>query len=340
MLAAVGPVGGLASGTEVDMAIRKNAAAGFVDVALEGLGSTRSAELLARLDEATPWDKLARPIARLPEYNNKDGRPPWSPVTMLKCLMLAKWNNLSDPGLEDALRDRISFRKFVGLSFTDATPDETTFVRFRARLREAGLGETLFNAVNRHIERQGLLVREGTMVDATIIEQSRGRRRDDGTHTRDPDASPTAKHGKKYFGYKAHIAVDVSGIVTDYRFTRAREHDSKRFDELVVDEQTVVYADSAYTSQERRDRLRARGVIDGICYKRNRNQAELYDWQQTWNEIVSRVRAKVEHPFAMLKQQLGLRRVRYRGIQRNGFDICMALIACNLKRSVSLASDG
>jgi len=101
------------------MPIRKNAAMGFVDVALEGMGSTRSVESHARLDEATPWEKLARPIARLPEYNNKDGHPPWSPVTMLKCLMLAKWNNLSGPALEDALRDRISFRKFVGLSFTD-----------------------------------------------------------------------------------------------------------------------------------------------------------------------------------------------------------------------------
>ena len=320
------------------MAIRKNAAMGFVDCMLAG--GPRSAAMLDRLDEVTPWDKLARPIAKLPEYNNKDGRPPWSPVTMLKCLMLAKWNNLSDPQLEEQLLDRISFRKFVGLSFTDATPDETTFVRFRKRLRESGLHETLFNAVNRHIDWQGLLVREGTMVDATIIEASRGRKRPDGTHTRDQDASSTVKHGKNYFGYKAHIAVDVSGIVTDYRFTTAREHDSRRIDELAQDEQTVVYADSAYASEERRATLRARGVIDGICYKRNRNQAELYDWQQRWNKIVSRVRAKVEHPFAMLKHQLGLRRVRYRGLECNEFDICMALMACNLKRSVHLAGDG
>ena len=91
---------------------------------------------------------------------------------MLKCLMLAKWNNLSDPGLEEALKDRISFRQFVGLSFTDTTPDETTFVKFRARLREAGLHDAIFDAAVKHIERQGLLVKEGTMVDATIIEAS------------------------------------------------------------------------------------------------------------------------------------------------------------------------
>ena len=191
-----------------------------------------------------------------------------------------------------------------------------------------------------HVESRGLQVREGTMVDATIIEQSRGRTRPDGTHTRDEDASSTVKHGKNYFGYKTHIAVGISGIITGYRFTTAREHDSRRIDELVEEEHIVVYADGAYTSEERRQRLCARGVIDGICYKRNRGQAELYDWQQCWNKLISCVRTRVEHPFAMLKHQLGLRRVRYRGLERNGFDICMALIACNLKRSVHLAGAG
>ena len=152
------------------MAIRKNKSDGFVDFALEGFGSTRTTALLARLDDATPWKKLAAPIARLPEYaRDNAGRPAWDPVVMLKCLMLARWFNLSDPGLEEALLDRISFRRFVGLSFTDATPDETTFVRFRARLREANIHNKLFDGVVNHLEKQGYLVREGTMVDATII---------------------------------------------------------------------------------------------------------------------------------------------------------------------------
>jgi len=120
------------------MAICRNESMGFVDAALDGLGATRAATLLERLDAATPWETLAAPIRQLPEYNAPGaGHPAWCPVLMLKCLMLAKWFSLSDPGREDALKDRISFRKFVGLSFTDKTPDETTFVRFRARLREA-----------------------------------------------------------------------------------------------------------------------------------------------------------------------------------------------------------
>lgn len=205
------------------MAVRQNKPLGFVDIALEGFGAARCSALLARLDAATPWNTLAAPIAALPEYaRDNPGRPTWDPVVMLKSLMLAKWHNLSDPGLEEALLDRISFRRFVGLSFTDATPDETTFVRFRARLREAKIHDKLFDAVFKHLEKQGYLVREGTMVDATIIEQSTGAKRDDGSSTRDEEASFTKKHGVMRHGYKGHIACDLSGIVTDYRFTTAK----------------------------------------------------------------------------------------------------------------------
>ena len=110
---------------------------------------------------------------------------------MLKCILPAKWFGLSDTQLEECLKDRLSFRRFVGLSLTDATPNQTTFVRFRARLREANLDRRLFDDTLRHLDRQSLLVKDGTLVDATIIEQSRGSRRDDGTSTRDPEASFT-----------------------------------------------------------------------------------------------------------------------------------------------------
>ena len=323
------------------MPIRKNAPMGFVDAALEEMGSKRTSALLARLDTATPWDKLATPIKQLPEYKQHGaGRPPWEPVTMLKAMMLAKWFNLSDPGLEEALLDRISFRKFVGLSFTDATPDETTFVKFRKRLREAGLDGYLFQSVVKHLDSQGFLVRQGTMVDATIIEQSTGSKNDDGESTRDEDASFTKKHGKAHHGYKAHIACDLSGVITEYGVTTARVHDSQCIDALVENEAIAVLADSAYSSSERRKNLRARGVIDGLIYKRSRGQKELHAWQERWNTVVSRTRSRVEHPFAMLKHQLGYRKVRYRGLERNQFDMCLMLIACNLKRSVWLRSSG
>jgi len=173
-------------------------------------------------------------------------------------------------------------------------------------------------------------------VDATIIEAPRGRPRPDGTTTRDPEASFTAKHGVPHHAYKGHIAADLSGIVTDYRFGTAKEHDSNHIDDLTMHEKRLVLADSAYSSAERRAELRSRGVIDGIIYKRVRGQANLYDWQVRWNRRVSVLRARVEHPTGMMKQQLGYRRVRYRGRERNEFDFAMTLAACNIKKSLSL----
>lgn len=323
------------------MTMRQNAPKGFVDHMLSDFGGRRSGALLERLDKMAPWAALARPIEKLPEYTNRGaGRPTWCPVLMMKCLMLTKWFNLSDDGLEEALTDRISFRRFVGLSFSDVAPDATSFTRFRARLREAGLETKLFETVRDHLGEKGLLVREGTMVDATIIEAPRGESRPDGSSTRDPDASYTRKGNIPHHGYKAHIAVDLSGIITDFRVTTAKTHDSRMLEELVHNETKAVIADSAYSSARVRHALAKRGVTTAILYKRHAWQAKLSAWHEKFNRMVSAVRARVEHPTAILKQQMGLRRVRYRGLDRNRFDIAMALAACNLKKSLSLVKAG
>jgi IS5 family transposase len=172
--------------------------------------------------------------------------------------------------------------------------------------------ENLFDTVLDHIEQQGLLVRDGTLVDATIIEQSTGRKRKDGTSTRDEDASFTKKHGRTHHGYKGHIAADRSGIVVKFACSTAKDHDSRHIDKLTKHEPAggAVIADSAYSSADRRRQLRTRGMIDGISSKRVRGQEKLHDWQENWNRLVSRLRAKVEHPFGMMKQQFGYRRVR------------------------------
>jgi transposase, IS5 family len=319
------------------MSERRNAGSGLLDGMTASLGGPRTAALLERLEAAIDWERLAAPIRTLPEYNNPGaGRRPWSAMVMLRATMLAKWFNLSDPQLEECLKDRLSFRRFVGLSLTDDTPDDTTFVRFRARLREAGLHQTLFHDVIAQLDERGLLVREGTAVDATIIEQSRGVRPGDGG-SRDGEASFTQKHGRTSFGYKGHIACDGSGVVTGWRFTTAREHDGASLDALTEHENLAVYADAVYDSRARRERLRARGVIDAIIYQRRRGQDILYDWQSRWNALVAPRRAVVEHPFAELKQRMGLRRVRYRGLARNAMDFALSLVAANIRRSLSLA---
>ncbi len=329
------------------MAERINKDPGLVDAWTASLGGPRTSALLDRLDAAVPWAALVRPILAWPEYrakrgmdgrgvaNDKGGRPAWPALTMLKCVLLAKWFGLSDPQLEECLMDRLSFRRFVGLSLTDGTPDETTFVRFRGRLRERGLDRTLFDATLEHLEKQGLLVKDGSLVDATIIEQARGTTRDDGTSTRDQEASFTKKNGETYHGDKGHINADRSGLVTDYRFSDAAPHDSTFIDELTKDEEQMVVADSAYRSHEREANLRERGVACAIAFKRQRGQKTLPPMLEKINRAIARVRAIVEHPFAWMKN-MGYRRVRYRGRRRNEVDFALNLIAYNLKKSLSL----
>jgi IS5 family transposase len=338
------------------MAERTNAARGLIDGITAELGGPRTAAMLTRLDKAVAWDTLVAPILALPEYRvrhhgagargadargvNKGGRPAWPALTMLKCVLLAKWFGLSDPQLEECLQDRLSFRRFVGLSLTDTTPDETTFVRFRARLREAHLERRLFDDTLKHLETQGLLVKDGSLVDAMLIEQARGSKRrggrDDGTSTRDPEASFTKKNGETYHGYKGSINADRSGLVTDYRFSDAAPHDSNFIDDLTRHETKMVVADSAYRSAEREAALEARGVACAIMFKRRRGQKDLPPLLKKLNRMIASVRAVVEHPFAWLRQ-MGLRRVRYRGRRRNEVDFALNLIAYNWKRSLSLA---
>jgi IS5 family transposase len=310
----------------------------FVDAALSEMGGRRTMELLDRLATAVPWETLGTPVRWL--YRNHGaagGRPNVPVVVMLKCLMLSKWFNLSDPQLEEQVNDRISFRRFVGLSAEDRAPDETSMVQFRARLREAGMFERLFNRLQRHLQEQGLIVRQGTIVDATIIEQSRGRKRDDGTSTRDPEASYTKHHDQIHHGYKLHAAVELdSGLIRRLSFTTAKVHDSQAIDALIEDETHAVIADSAYHDAARRRRLLRRGVMDGIIYKRKRGQAKLHRWQERINRAVAKLRGRGELPFAWLKRFQGFVRVRYRGLQRNADDAFCHAMAFNCRRMLSL----
>ena len=319
----------------------------LMDAYVSDLGDPKIRAKLARLEAVVPWERLAVPIRAT--YDNdtaKGGRPNVPVVTMLKVVMLQKWFNLSDPAMEGMLLDRISFRAFVGLNMTDATIDETTIVRFRGRLREHGLMATLFDDVVTHLTEQGLIVEQGTLVDATIIEAPRGKKTDDSGdsggsaagsgHTKQKSASYTKKHGRTYFGFKAHIATDRVGMVKDYVFDTARVHDSKHIDQLIEDETKAVYADSAYMDQARKQRLEDAGVFCGIIERRVRGQADLTEAQKAHNRRCASLRAFVEHPFAWIKRFGGFMRTRYRGLERNAIDFGLAAIAYNFERSLSI----
>ena len=309
----------------------------FVDSIVSDLGGTRTAEFFHKCDELIPWQKLVEPLQGM--YCNdssKGGASNWPLVMMVKCMLIQKWFNLSDPMLEEMLKDRLSFRRFVGLSLTDKTPDETTFVVFRRRLREHNYDNSLFEQAVEILQSRGLIVSEGTCVDASIIEAPRGRKRSDGSSTRDCDASYVSKSGQVHHGYKAHIATDRRGIIKDFRFSTASVHDSRFIDELTAAESHSVWADSAYMDKARHDALGIRGVFYGISYRRGRGQKDLTSGQREHNRLVAGIRAVVEHPFAWVKNW-GFRWVRYRGLRRNKLDFAMHAVAYNFKRSFSLS---
>lgn len=312
----------------------------LIDGYVSELGDPRVRGKLKRLGQAVDWERLAGPIRET--YDNdtvKGGRPNVPVVMMLKVVMLQKWFNLSDPAMEGMLLDRISFREFVGLNMTDDAVDETTIVRFRKRLLDHGLLKGLFEGVVACLSEAGLIVEEGTLVDATIIEAPRGRVSDDGLGaTTQRAATFTKKHGRTYFGYKASIATDPNGMIKDFVYDTAKVHDSKHIDGLIEGETQEVFADSAYMKKERKERLEDQGVFCGIIEKRVRGQKKLTREQEEHNQLCSSFRAIVEHPFAWMKRFGGLARARYRGMRRNALDFGLAAIAYNFERSLSLAA--
>jgi len=318
---------------------RNDASPTFTDVAVAGLGGPRTGRFLQICEELIPWGQLEQTLRPIFPEHEKGGRPFWSAGVMIRCVLLQKWFGLSDPQLEEQLRDRLSFRRFAGLSLDDATPDETTMVNFRKRLREGGLGSALFDEVVKSLREKGLILKEGTIVDATIIDAPMGEKRKDEhglqRHTHDPAATYTKNHGTLRHGYKAHIATDTRGTITDFVFDTAKVHDSNHIDQLTEQEKTAVYADSAYSSAERRKRLKEQGIADHIVCKRVRGQPELTLQQKQHNAACSKLRAFVEHPRAWMVK-MGSTAARYRGLARNALDFALMATAYNLKFSFHL----
>jgi IS5 family transposase len=316
---------------------RNNAQPSFTDLTVADLGGPRATAFFGRCLAEIPFEQLAASVADIfVDDNPAGGAPHWPVVTMLKVVFLQKCFGLSDPMAEEMLRDRISFRRFVGLSFDDKTPDHSTISTFRKRLRERGHGSTLFDKTLEILRGKGLVVERGTLIDATIIEAPLGGRRGDGPGTADPCASKTVKGGRSYHGYRAHVATDRRGIITDYVYDTASVSEHEHFDHLARDEREAVFADSGCRSKERVRRLRERGVVAGICHRRVRGQKELTPEQKRLNRLIAPIRAFVEHPFAWIKGRLNNRRCRYRGLARNALDFALSAVACNFCRGMTL----
>lgn len=302
----------------------------------EGLGQN---ERLERIEALLDWGEIEAQLSGI--YASGRGRPSYPLLSLFKALLLQQWYGLSDPGLEEALSDRLSFRRFVGLGLDDGTPDHSTLSRFRKELRRKGAGSKAFEAVVGQLEARGLMLKAGTLIDASLVKaQAKAPRADKGLGRRgevDGDASWTRAKGKGFYGYKYHVGVDSgSGLIRRMYLSDAKTAESDVAEALIVGDEAAVYADRGYESKVRRRRLRALGIKDRIMHRSHKYQARLPYWQQRRNVLIARRRAPVEGVFGTLKRSYGYVRVRYFSLAANEVQAQLLSIAFNLRRAERL----
>lgn len=302
----------------------------------EGLGQN---ERLERIEQLIEWGRIEKKLSSI--YASGRGRPSYPLLSLFKALLLQQWYGLSDPGLEEALSDRLSFRRFVGLGLDDGTPDHSTLSGFRKEMRTKGAGSKAFAEVVRQLESRGLMLKVGTLIDASLVKaQAKRPPASKGLGQRgevDPDASWTRSKGKGVYGYKYHVGVDAgSGLIRRMRLSDAKTSDSEVAEELMVGDEGAVYADRGYESKVRRKRLKELGIKDRIMHRSHKHQAGLPYWQQRRNALISKRRAPVESVFGTLKRSYGYWRVRYFSLGANEVQAQLLSIAFNLRRAERL----
>lgn len=299
-------------------------------------------EVLERMEKLVDWSALARVASEL--RMSETGRPPYAALGMLKALYLQAMYDLSDPGLEAALLDRVSFRRFCGWGLSDRTPDETTICRFRQQAAESGVLARAFEAVNAQLEAKGLILKRGTLMDASLVAARRnppkGKKAAPGAGVAcEPDASWTKKNGKCYFGYKLHVGVDQhSGLVRRAVLTTAKTSDIEMAEALICGDERAVYGDKGYSKKALNQMLKARGTKPRISYRRHKTEPVLDRWKKKRNDLIARLRAPVEGVFSQAKRFYGLARARCHTLARNQGRVLAALTVFNLKRAVRLTA--
>jgi IS5 family transposase len=289
---------------------------------------TRREQFLEEMERVVPWAELEALVR--PHYpRGENGRPPVGLSIMLRIYFLQQWFNLSDPGAEDALYESLVLRRFAGVDLGRApAPDETTILNFRHLLEKHDLGGEMLDAVNRHLESKGLRIATGTIVDATIIHAPSSTRNASGE--RDPEMHQTKKGRQWYFGMKAHIGVDAkSGIVHSVCTTAASVADVHMLPDLLHGEERKVWGDGGYQGQAEAMRAVAPHAQDMTC-RRTRYKRGIDELQRGRNRRKSRVRAKVEHSFRILKRIFGFEKTRYRGLSKNHNRLCACFALANL----------
>jgi IS5 family transposase len=290
---------------------------------------TRKEQFLEEMEVIIPWRDLTQAIEPFYPQPEGAGRRPIGIERMLRIHFLQHWFNLSDPAVEEALYDSRALRRFVGIDLgREPVPDETTVCKFRHLMEQHNLGDQLFHLVNQYLSENDMQVARGTIVDASIIHAPSSTKNKQ--KQRDPEMHQTRKGNQWYFGMKAHIGVDSkTKLIHSVVATAANVHDSQVLGDLLHGNETRVWGDSAYTGQKHVLAEKAPQAKDFTQAKGGRYR-ELTEDDRAKNRNKSRVRAKVEHQFAVIKRQFGFNKVRYRGLAKNAHRLFVACALSNL----------
>ena len=317
---------------------------------------TRRERFLGEMERVVPWDRLEAVIEPLYPSAGRVGRQPIGVPRMLRMYCLQQWFGLSDEGLEDAVYDSQAMRGFIGIDLArESVPDATTLLKFRHLLEEHQLTAAIFAEINAHLAERGLLLREGTMVDATIIEAPCSTKNE--AKARDPEMHQTKKGNEWHFGMKAHIGADAeSGLVHSVHATPANASDVAHAHEVLHGDEAVVFADAGYSGVQKRAEIAAacesgeiRDDIDwhvaqprGAIKKMVEGPAK--DIQRALERVKAQVRARVEHPFHVVKNLFRHRKTRYKGLAKNAAQLFSLFGLANLviakRRLMALNSCG
>jgi len=302
-----------------------------------GLGDstkrTRKREFLAQMERVVPWQALVALVAPYAPEGRR-GRPPFSVETMLRIHFMQQWFTLSDPAMEEALHDMPLFRDFAGLGgWSSRLPDETTILRFRHLLEQHKLAPEILATVNDLLRDKGLMLRVGTVVDATLIAAPSSTKNQSGE--RDPQMHQSKKGNQWYFGMKAHIGADAeSGLVHTVRGTSGNVNDVVEANALLHGEETEAFADAGYQGAHKRDDAK-HGVRWNIAMRPGKRRAldkttRVGQLTDQLERLKASIRAKVEHPFRVIKRQFGHTKVRYRGLKKNTAQLTTLFALSNL----------
>ena len=295
---------------------------------------TRRDRFMAEIDSVTPWGKLHKLIEPFYPKVEGAGRPPIGLARMLRMYVAQQCFGLSDEGIEDAIYDSQSIRAFVGIDLgRDAAPDATTLLKFRHLLEANGLTRQIFDTINGHLAEKGLMMREGTIVDATLIAAPPSTKNKDGK--RDPEMHQSKKGNDWHFGMKAHVGVDAaSGLVHTVIGTAGNVADVTQAHALLHGGETVALGDAGYQGVEKRSENIGKSVTWHVAMKRSKRKAlpnnKLGRLTEKLEHLKASVRAKVEHPFHVVKNLFRHRKTRYRGLAKNTAQLFTLFAFANL----------